>query len=159
MLRFRKRNVALILSGLGGSLVLLIFLLPGPPQLLVKSEHPSFCAGCHVMETQYEAWSHAGAHRRKACVDCHLPNDNTGIHCVWKAIDGMMDVALFYSGRVPERITITEHGKKVLRQNCVRCHEQTVISINHDRNCRECHRRVMHIRSGGHADDLKGERP
>jgi cytochrome c nitrite reductase small subunit len=100
------------------------------------------------MEAQFEAWSHAGAHRRNLCVDCHLPNQNTGIHYVWKAIDGMKDVALFYSGQVPERITITEHGRKVLQQNCIRCHEQTVMNIDQQRNCWECHRRVMHTRSG-----------
>lgn len=131
-----------------GAVLLLIFLLFGPPKLLAKSEHPSFCAGCHVMEAQYEAWAHTGAHRRKMCVDCHLPNDNVGIHYVWKAIDGMKDVVFFYSGAVPERIELTAHGKEVLQANCIRCHEQTVMNINQERSCWECHRRIMHTRSG-----------
>lgn len=148
MARFRSWKVPFLLLGLGGGILLLIFLLLGPPQLLAKSKHPDFCAGCHVMEAEYDAWAHAGAHRRNLCVDCHLPNDNVGVHYVWKALDGMKDIALFYSGQVPERITITEHGRKVLQQNCVRCHEQTVMNIDQQRNCWECHRRVMHTRSG-----------
>lgn len=137
-----------LLLGGGAAALLLIFLLLGPPQLLAKSEHPDFCAGCHVMEAEYEAWSHAGAHRRKACVECHLPNDNTAVHYVWKTIDGMKDIALFYTGAVPEHITITKHGEQVLQANCIRCHEQTVAYIDHERKCWECHRRIMHARSG-----------
>lgn len=40
-----------------------LFLLLGPPQLLAKSESPAFCASCHVMKPQYEAYMHNGAHR------------------------------------------------------------------------------------------------
>lgn len=149
MFRFRsgKMLLFLLLCG-GGAALLLIFLLLGPPKLLAKSEHPDFCSGCHVMEAEYEAWAHTGAHRRRACVDCHLPNDNKAIHYAWKAIDGIKDVALFYSGAVPEHITITKHGKEVLQANCIRCHEQTVAQIDHERKCWECHRRIMHTRSG-----------
>jgi len=125
-----------------------LFLAVGPPQLLAKSEAPEFCASCHVMEAEYEAWFHQGAHRRKACVDCHLPNDNMPAHYVWKSIDGMKDVVVFNSGRVPENITISEHGKKVVQANCIRCHETTVMMINQERPCTDCHRRIMHKRSG-----------
>ncbi|MEW6429461.1 MAG: cytochrome c nitrite reductase small subunit [Thermodesulfobacteriota bacterium] len=125
-----------------------IFVAVGPPQLLARSESPLFCAGCHVMESEYQAWSHAGAHRREMCVDCHLPNDNTLLHYTWKSIDGLKDVAVFYSGRVPERITISEHGRKVVQQNCLRCHETTVMHIDRERICWDCHRRVSHRRSG-----------
>ena len=144
----RSRTTTLALSILGGTLVVLLFLLFGPPQLLARSDSPAFCGSCHVMESQFEAWSHTGAHRRKQCVDCHLPNENTGIHYLWKGIDGLKDVVLFYSGQVPERIRITEHGVKVLQKNCIRCHEQTVMRIDPDRKCWDCHRRLMHSRSG-----------
>jgi cytochrome c nitrite reductase small subunit len=130
------------------AVVVALFLLHGPPKLLAKSESPSFCAGCHVMESEFESWAHEGAHRRKLCVDCHLPNENMAIHYVWKSIDGMKDVAFFYSGTVPEQIKLTAHGAKVLQANCVRCHQATVEFINHDRKCWECHRRIMHKRSG-----------
>lgn len=128
--------------------VLFLFLLLGPPQLLAKSESPAFCAGCHVMEGEYEAWSHTGAHRRKQCVDCHLPNDNAALHYLWKSLDGAKDVALFYSGFAPETIKISEHGAGVLQANCVRCHSSAVESIDTDRKCWECHKRIAHRRSG-----------
>ncbi len=142
-----KKAVTIVAVG-SGALLILLFLLFGPPQLLAKSDQPSFCVQCHVMESEYEAWAHAGAHRRRTCVDCHLPNGNAGIHYVWKSIDGMKDALIFYSGTVPEKIHLTAHGQKVVQANCVRCHEQTVMLIDHERACWECHRRIMHTRSG-----------
>ena len=142
-----KTAVTLIIAG-GGVVVLLLFLVLGPPKLLAKSEQPDFCGSCHVMESEHDAWSHTGAHRRKLCVDCHLPNDNTAVHYMWKGLDGMKDVLLFYSGMVPEKIRITSHGAEVVQANCIRCHEQTVMSIDPDRKCWECHRRLIHTRSG-----------
>ena len=128
--------------------VVALFLMFGPPKLLAKSESPDFCSKCHVMEPEYEAWLHEGAHRRKLCVDCHLPNDNMPIHYVWKAIDGLKDVLFFYSGHVPEQIKLTSHGAKVLQANCIRCHSSAVEFMDHDRKCWECHRRLIHKRSG-----------
>ena len=115
-----KMIAVLFLAGIA----VVLFLLHGPPKLLAKSESPDFCAGCHVMQAEFESWSHEGAHRREKCVDCHLPNDNTAVHYVWKSIDGMKDVLFFYSGMVPERITLTDHGATVLQSNCIRCHAE-----------------------------------
>ena len=125
------------------------YLLLGPPRLLAKSESPDFCAGCHVMEGEYTNFMHSGAHRRKKCVDCHLPNDNLALHYVWKSIDGMKDVLFFHSGHVPERITLSEHGAKVVKANCIRCHSQLVSQMNtSSRNCWNCHRRITHTGTG-----------
>jgi len=57
---------ALVLLGAGG------YLSFGKPNLYHKTETPEFCASCHVMETQYDAWLHNGAHRRVKCTDCHI---------------------------------------------------------------------------------------
>lgn len=136
------------LAGLGLLTLVAVFFALGPPQLLAKSESPIFCAGCHVMEGEFEAWAHTGAHRRAKCVECHLPNQNAGLHYVWKSIDGMKDTLVFYSGRVPERIVITAHGKAVVQSNCIRCHEATVDHIDQQRLCWDCHRRIAHRKSG-----------
>lgn len=144
----KKKRILFVVVLAGVSAAVLLFFMVGPPKLLAKSSEPDFCSQCHVMESNYEAWSHSGAHRRKLCVDCHLPNQNRGVHYVWKAIDGLKDVLIFYSGRVPEKIEITDHGKEVLQVNCIRCHETTVMLIDHDRQCWECHRRISHKRSG-----------
>ena len=149
MIRFKSRKTVLTLAAVAtGAVLLLVFLLFGPPKLLAKSDAPDFCGGCHVMESEFEAWSHAGAHRRNQCVDCHLPNESAGIHYVWKGIDGMKDVLMFYSGAAPERIRLTAHGETVVQTNCIRCHEQTVMLINPERKCWDCHRRIAHVRSG-----------
>jgi cytochrome c nitrite reductase small subunit len=125
-----------------------LFLAVGPPKLLATTDQPDFCRQCHVMESNYEAWLHTGAHRRSKCVDCHLPNHSTGLHYVWKSIDGLKDALFFYSGRVPERIRLSSHGRTVLQENCVRCHETTVMMTDTDRKCWSCHRRVSHQHSG-----------
>ena len=125
-----------------------LFLALGPPKLAAATGRPDFCMRCHVMESNYEAWIHAGAHRRKTCVDCHLPNENLGLHYAWKSLDGLKDAFVFYSGRVPERIALSSHGRSVLQANCVRCHETTVAMIDTDRKCWSCHRRISHQLSG-----------
>ena len=108
----RKKLILYFSLVVSMGLVVFLFLMLGPPKLLARSEAPIFCGGCHVMESEFEAWAHAGAHRRKKCVDCHLPNQNMVIHYIWKSIDGMKDVGFFFSGLAPERIRITEHGTR-----------------------------------------------
>jgi cytochrome c nitrite reductase small subunit len=125
------------------------FLMIGPPALLAKSESPEFCSSCHVMQAQYDAWFHEGAHRSVQCVGCHLPHQNLFVHYLWKSIDGMKDVVVFHSGMTPDHISISNRGQNVLQGNCLRCHETTVWRmINKERNCWECHRRLSHNRSG-----------
>lgn len=134
--------VVLFAAGIGA------FLSFGPPGLYAKSSSPEFCAGCHVMESQYENWFHNAGHRRIKCIDCHLPNDNFGRHIAWKGVTGMWDVYAFYSGHVPETITISQKGAEIVQENCRRCHEEIVSKINEDGNCRHCHRRLSHRTSG-----------
>jgi cytochrome c nitrite reductase small subunit len=144
----RRRSVRILLVVLLAGAAVGVFLALGPPQLLAKSETPEFCASCHVMEPQYEAWLHEGAHRRIKCVDCHLPHDNVVTYYTWKGIDGMRDVIEFNTGMVPETIRISNHGKHVLQGNCLRCHAEAVAMINQERQCWSCHRRLMHMLSG-----------
>jgi cytochrome c nitrite reductase small subunit len=142
----RRKTVLVVL--VAAAALALAFVMIGPPQVLARSESPDFCGGCHTMESQYEAWFHAGAHRRKQCVDCHLPNDNVALHYVWKSLDGMKDVAFQLSGAYPDEIRLSGHGTEVVQANCIRCHGTTVQSIDTDRKCWDCHRRLIHKRSG-----------
>jgi len=100
------------------------------------------------MENEHSAFMHSGAHRRNKCVDCHLPSDNVALHYVWKSIDGMKDVLFFYSGHVPDRITLSEHGAKVVKANCIRCHSELVSQMDTSRDCWSCHRRITHTGTG-----------
>lgn len=144
------RTRRLVIAGMTAVAAVLLgfFLLFGPPHLLAKSETPTFCASCHVMKPQYQAYTHNGAHRRLLCVDCHLPNNNLANHYLWKSIDGMKDVLFFYSGAVPERITISNHGAAVLKANCIRCHATLVSQMDTSRTCWHCHRRMTHSGTG-----------
>ncbi len=110
-------------------------------------EKSKFCINCHTMEAEYVAWTHS-AHSRKMCVDCHLPNENKALYYLWKSIDGLKDVIVFYSGQVPELIKVSSHGQKVLQANCIRCHETTVMFVDTKRKCWDCHRREMHMHTG-----------
>lgn len=129
----------LIAAGIFG-----IFLGFGPPQLVAKTETPVFCSSCHVMQSQYDAWFYVGAHRSIRCVDCHLPHENMPVYYFWKSIDGAKDVIVFYSGRTPETITISDRGKKHVQNNCQRCHFERVAMIDQDRHCWDCHRFLQH---------------
>lgn len=147
-----KRTITVAAAfALGGSAVLL-YVLFGPPQLLARSESPDFCASCHVMEEQHTAWRHAGAHRGIRCVDCHLPNDNAVRHYTWKAIDGLKDVIVFHSGRIPDPITLSRHGQQAVQQNCIACHQETVSATDVNRRCWQCHQQTRHKLTGTIAD-------
>jgi cytochrome c nitrite reductase small subunit len=139
----KKIILVLILAAAGG-----FFIMFGPPKLMARTETPDFCVSCHVMESQYEAWFHTGAHRSIKCIDCHLPHDNIGNYYTWKSIDGMKDMFIFYSGNVPETITISSHGERTVLSNCNRCHEAAVEKIDNSRNCWDCHRWLRHKLAG-----------
>jgi cytochrome c nitrite reductase small subunit len=137
--------LALVGAGLGA------FLAFGPAKQYAKSESPEFCGSCHVMESQYEAWFHAGAHRRLTCVDCHLPNDTVARHLIWKGIDGGRDFVAFHTGRFTDDIRLSARGAQVVKENCLQCHTETMARVNEDRNCWECHRRLRHRQTGAMA--------
>lgn len=124
------------------------FLAFGPPGIYAKSETPEFCGSCHVLEMEYEAWFHSGAHRRITCVDCHLPNDTFTSHLVWKTIDGFKDWLAFHTGRISDPIRLSKHGAAVIQDNCRRCHTEMISRINEDRQCWDCHRSLSHKRTG-----------
>ena len=125
-----------------------VFLSFGPPKLIAKTETPIFCSSCHVMQSQFEAWFHVGAHRSIRCVDCHLPHENMPVYYFWKSIDGAKDMIVFYSGRTPEQVTISDRGKNHVQGNCLRCHLERVAMIDQDRHCWDCHRFLQHSQAG-----------
>ena len=145
----KKKKIFLYLLVL--AIILLIgggFLAFGRPGIYAKSETPEFCGSCHVLDLEYEAWFHSGAHRRIKCVDCHLPNDTLARHLAWKTVDGVKDAAAFHTGRISDPIRLSQHGATVVNDNCRRCHAEMISRINEDRQCWDCHRSLSHKRTG-----------
>ena len=139
------KNIKRYLAVAGGLFVVMLFMFFGPPGLYSKSAQPDFCNSCHVMNSQHEAWYLTGLHRNIKCVDCHLPNTGTLRHLFWKGVTGGKDLVMFHSGLYSDRIGISSHGKKVVQENCERCHEGMVSVMKTDgRNCWSCHRQVNH---------------
>jgi len=144
-----KKKICLYVLGAAGlAAVLGLFVAFGPPGLYAKSESPEFCGSCHVLEPEYEAWFHSGAHAQIKCIDCHLPNDTFANHLWWKTLDGMKDALKFHTGMVSADIRLSKHGAHVVADNCRRCHSETVARINEERQCWDCHRRLSHRRTG-----------
>lgn len=128
-----------------------LFAAFGPPKLLARTSTAEFCGSCHVMSTQYEAWFHAGAHKRIACVDCHLPNDTMARHLFWKTLDGVHDVIRFQTGQISDDPRLSARGAGVVQENCLRCHAETMSRVSVDRQCWSCHRRLSHRLAGAMA--------
>jgi cytochrome c nitrite reductase small subunit len=120
----------------------------GPPGLYAKSETPEFCGSCHVLQPEYEAWFHSGAHAQIKCVDCHLPNDTFASHLLWKTLDGMKDAVKFHTGMVSDDIRLSKHGARVVTENCRRCHAEIMSRVNEERECWTCHRKMTHKQTG-----------
>jgi cytochrome c nitrite reductase small subunit len=144
----KKKTLAYILIAAAIVATLGLFMAFGPPGLYAKSESPEFCGSCHVLQPEYEAWFHSGAHQNIKCVDCHLPNNNLANHLFWKSVDGAKDTLTFHTGRVSETIRISEHGAAVVQGNCQRCHAEIISRLSIDRRCWDCHRRMSHKRTG-----------
>ena len=99
------------------------------------SDDPATCMNCHIMAPQYATWSHS-SHRGKAnCNDCHVPHNNIFNKYYFKAKDGLRHATIFTLGNEPQVIFIREAGIKVVKDNCVRCHEQQMY-------CMQCHIKV-----------------
>lgn len=122
------------------------------------SDSPETCVNCHIMAPQFATWNHSSHREWTNCNDCHVPHDNVFNKYYFKAKDGMRHATMFTLRAEPQVIFIKEEGKKVVQQNCIRCHtdlltDSKVNRINQDfhserseRTCWECHRETPHGR-------------
>lgn len=114
--------------------------------------NPTTCNNCHVMDAVYESWYHGGHKQWAVCADCHTPHALIPKYYV-KAISGYHHVTAFVFGNIPNAIRAKESSRKVVQDNCVRCHAATIANTNEgrmdsDRYCFECHRSVAHGERG-----------
>jgi cytochrome c nitrite reductase small subunit len=117
---------------------------------------PATCNNCHVMDNVYESWYHGSHKAWTTCNDCHTPHAFIPKYYV-KAMSGYHHVSAFMLGNIPDAIRAKESSRKVVQENCIRCHESTIDNLDwqmgytaHDeeRYCFECHRDVAHGERG-----------
>ncbi|MEJ5314893.1 MULTISPECIES: cytochrome c nitrite reductase small subunit [Anaerolinea] len=111
-------------------------------------DDPTTCNNCHVMDDAYEGWYHAGHKAWATCNDCHTPHALIPKYLV-KARSGFNHVTAFTLGHVPSPLRAKPSTDRIIQENCIRCHEDTVETImagpmQEDRYCFECHRSVAH---------------
>ena len=144
---------------LNGILVgLFLYILNISNAVSYLSDEPETCINCHVMNPQYATWNHSSHREVATCNDCHVPQNNIFNKYYFKAKDGLRHATAFTMRAEPPVIFIKEEGKKVVQQNCIRCHErlitddQMVVLANDfhgsrtDRQCWTCHRETPHGR-------------
>jgi cytochrome c nitrite reductase small subunit len=80
-----------------------------------------FCGKCHAMDYQVSTYLHSSHAREANCGDCHDPHGLvTG--SMYAAYTGSRDVYRVVTNTTPDEIRATELSKKILQENCLRCH-------------------------------------
>lgn len=110
---------------------------------------PAACANCHIMQRQYDGWQTASHHTVARCVDCHLP-DSFIPKYLTKAENGWRHGKMFTLDRFVEPIGLTESARRVLLDNCNKCHRALTAELAPSRarhggsDCLHCHSAVGH---------------
>lgn len=121
------------------------------------SDEPKTCVNCHIMRPEYVTWSRSSHREHATCNDCHVPHDNFFRKYFFKAKDGMRHATIFTINGYPQTITMLPPGRRVVQENCIRCHgnltEMVGANVSYDdamdgngRVCWDCHREVPHGR-------------
>lgn len=152
----RWRVMVIITAGVFSGLFCLLFYTSKAHSYL--SDESETCMNCHIMAPQYATWSHS-SHREVAnCNDCHVPHNNVFNKYYFKAKDGLRHATMFTLRLEPQVIFIKDAGKKVVQNNCIRCHSYLLTDerlniktadfhqFRTDRKCGECHRETPHGR-------------
>ncbi len=114
------------------------------------SDDPKACINCHIMGPEYATWQHSSHARVAVCNDCHVPHTSLAAKYYFKAKDGMRHSTLFTLRMEKQVISAIPESKRVIQENCIRCHANTVdgasapINQPFARMCTDCHREVPH---------------
>lgn len=112
------------------------------------SNDSNSCVNCHVMQDQFDAWTHSSHARVASCNDCHSPHDNVLNQYFSKAVNGFNHSAAFTFDTYDEVITIKDFNIEIVNDNCVYCHADLVHSIVDDQDnsfrCTTCHAGIGH---------------
>jgi cytochrome c nitrite reductase small subunit len=117
------------------------------------SSDPRACVNCHIMTEQYDAWIKSGHRHTATCVECHLPH--AGVEkWIAKADHGFRHSAAFTLQNFKEPIEITPRDRRIVRDNCMRCHADFLHAVTGNAargelDCLHCHRQAGHGAAGG----------
>lgn len=108
----------------------------------------TFCGQCHSMKHEAATFE-VSSHRELDCVECHLPHDNTAHYLFEKGRTGMVDMYHEIMRDYPERIKLDADARKMVSENCARCHEATMSYVGSapagmQGDCLKCHSRIAH---------------
>jgi|TARA_B100001079_G_scaffold168369_1_gene144471 cytochrome c nitrite reductase small subunit len=119
------------------------------------SKDPAACMNCHIMTQQFNSWQKASHHTAATCVDCHLPHSFIYKY-ISKAENGWNHSKAFTLENFHEPIMVTPKNKKILQENCIKCHQHMVENLVHGSmsspdavDCIHCHRSVGHGETAG----------
>jgi len=134
-----------------GLLVVLGFALMLTPKIpALGLTEASFCGRCHAMDLQVSTYLHSPHANAATCGDCHDPHGLiTG--SAFAAFTGARDVYRVVTNTIPAEIRATDLSKKVLQNNCLRCHGDIMAEIgdtshNGGSYCFHCHQEIVHER-------------
>jgi len=109
------------------------------------TDDPRACVNCHVMRDQYESWQKASHHAVAVCNDCHVPQEPLA-RLGAKLRNGYAHSQAFTLMDFHEPIRIREVNRRIVNDNCVRCHSALVAEILPHKgaadpswNCIQCH--------------------
>ncbi len=112
------------------------------------STDPRACVNCHIMQSQYDSWTHSSHHAVAGCIDCHLPHEIIPKY-IAKADNGFRHSWAFTFQDFHEPIQINQRNARILQHNCIHCHEglaHEMLAIEPDEalSCVHCHAGVGH---------------
>lgn len=150
-----RRRGWIVLASILGALVVLggvaAFVMFGPPHVAERLARPSFCASCHIMKPQYEAFQGSVHSGLGSCNDCHLPNTGFVRHWTADAYVGTRDLLEFnLDFGIPPYLKAKPMSKRWIEENCRRCHRTAVSHMQtQGKYCWECHREMYHHLDNG----------
>lgn len=139
----KKKIIWLLSLAFAGFCLMLLAKLPA-----LGLDGPEFCGKCHVMDEQVDTYLHSAHRLGASCSDCHVPHSLVP-GASYKAYTGTRDVLAVVTNTAPAEIKVSGIGKKVIQDNCIRCHGGMVGEIgdtsqNGGSFCFDCHRSTPH---------------
>ena len=139
-----KKSLA-IRYGFAGAAIMLVFAVMMSASLAYVDQ-PQFCGSCHSMREVYATFA-ASNHKQFTCGDCHLPQQNIAVKLSAKTRSGISHVYHETLKDYPEPLVVSAEGKRILADNCRRCHSSTIQNTtmaSSGKNCTDCHRSLVH---------------